>query len=120
MNLFGRKLKLAGVLAGLRARREPGRSRGASLVGIKAATRETRIGLDNCDAADVSRAGAAIAQMNRDHILGLAGHDPRRQRLTDGAAGEFQFDLIDIGFAAFLAVLIILSLQARLLRPVPT
>src|ERR1700687_2283178 len=109
MDLRCCQLKLAGDLARLRARREPGRIRSANLVSIKAPTRETRIGLDNCDAADVSRAGAAIAKMNRDHVVGLAGHDPRRQRLTDDTAVKFQFDLIDKGFAAFLSLIVILS-----------
>src|SRR5882724_3124877 len=120
MGLCGRQLKLAGDLARLRARREPGRIRSANLVSIKAPTRETRIGLDNCDAADASRAGAAIAKMNRDYIVRLAGHDPRRQRLTDRAASELQLDQIDIGFAAFLSFLVILRRDAQLLRRVRT
>src|SRR6266852_5368469 len=109
MNLRCCQLKLAGDLARLRARREPGRIRSANLVSIKAPARETRIGFDNCDAADASRAGAAIAEMNRDHIVRLARHHPSGNATAYRAAAEFQFDLIDKGFAAFLALLVILS-----------
>src|SRR5258708_2475207 len=120
MNLRGRQLKLAGDLARLRARREPGRIRSANLVSIEAPTRETRIGLDNCDAANASCAGAAIAEMNSDHIVGLAGHDPRGDYFANRPAVEFQFDLIDVSFAAFLSFVVILRIDAEFLRRVRT
>ncbi len=56
--------------------------------------------------------------MNRHDIVGLAGHDPRRQGFADRSAVEFQFDLIDHRLAAFLVLLVILQRDAELLRAV--
>src|SRR5438132_9701963 len=58
--------------------------------------------------------------MNCDHIIRLARHYPRRQRLADCASIQRQLNLIYKGLATLLVLIVILRVQAELLRGIRT
>src|SRR5258708_32853196 len=56
--------------------------------------------------------------MNSDHIIRLTRHDPYRNILADRLVAMRQLDRVDVSFAAFLVLLVILRRDAELLRSV--